>query len=125
MKRLLMLTIFILFFTLGKTISAQEIITGNANAKSEVRTQINGNGNVQTHIEVEVNEVKKNLSATGPGEYKLEINSSSSSSDIATLTITPVMKRGASIKKQNQSFISNFGNILQDFWKSLLRIFKI
>lgn len=125
MKKVVIFVFLVIFLVFGKSVFAQEIITGNASAKSEVRTEIQGNGNVQTHIKVEANGEKKELNASGPGTYKLEINSSSESSESATASLTPIIEKKSSMKKQNQPFIFEIRNVFRDFWQSLKKIFKI
>jgi hypothetical protein len=117
----------IIFFSLilPKKTFAQQIITGNVSAKSEVHTQVEGNSNVQTNIEVEVNGEKKILSATGSGDYKVEINSSSSNFITPKISMAPVVKVNIPKIKQHKPPVLKFKNIFQNLFESLKALFRI
>src|SRR3989344_1762795 len=82
MKIILSLVVlFIIFFSRAW---AENITTGDASAKSEVRTEVQGDADVYTKIEVEANGEKKVLETNEPGAHSLEVKSGSNSSVEAT-----------------------------------------
>lgn len=86
-NNLLLLIFLSLVFLIAQKSFAQDITTGNASAKSEIRTEVQGDShspgsgqaNVYTKIEVEANGEKKVLESNEPGTHKLEVESPSTS----------------------------------------------
>lgn len=119
----ILITIAFLFTSFGRITFAQNITTGNAHsinsgqasAKSTVKTVINGSGDVLTEIEVKANEETKTLKATGPGEYEVEVNSSANKS---TPTISPTPSK-VSPKHLSKGF--PVASIIERLVKNLLR----
>ena len=127
---------YLFIFLLASIVSvrfsyAQNIQTGNSDAKATVETNIEGNGNVQTHIETSANGVKKVLDTNGPGTYKVEVKSdgensssspspavSASASSTASATPTTVERKASG---HNFSSVLNFVN---DFKKSIEDLFN-
>lgn len=114
---------------------AQVIQTGNSNAQSSVQTSIEGNGSISTHIEVNANGERKVLDSNSPGTYSLQVGTSNNSNTNNNETISPTISlsptQAASptptiIERKpeihNQSFLSNFKNIMQNFLKKIFNI---
>lgn len=126
-KGLILTTFFLILFNLSMSDTyAQNIITGNATAKSRVETTIEGGGNVSTNIEVSVNGKKKSLDASKSGTYILEVSSSdkesTSSSSPSANSYTPKPK--TTNGKQAESIIGALERILNELLKSIDKLFS-
>lgn len=126
----------LLFFIFAPQVFAQDIITGNASAKSTVETNIEG-GSVKTHIEVEANGEKKVFDSDKSGTYKVEVKSNGSSSDVQTsidnsstvssnTTIPPTEKIREKIneaKNKQESIGSFIRSIIKNIFDGIKNIF--
>lgn len=132
MKKFLPLFL-ILFFTSPK-VFAQDIVTGDASAKSTVTNEVSGNANVYTKIEVEANGEKKVLETTEPGEHRLEVSSNSNASADAEVIIEEDANISLNGKDKDEedtevtgfnpvNFIEKVLEGLADFFKGFLSIF--
>ena len=82
-----LLLILPLLIILPQKIYGESITTGNASAKSEVRTEVQGDANVYTKIEVEANGEKKTLESNEPGTHSLEVKSDANSNTEASSSV--------------------------------------
>jgi len=100
---------------------AETITTGNANAQSSVRNEVNG-GDVYTKIEVEANGEKKVLETNEQGTHSLEVKSGANSNTEASSSVsTEESTEEAKIKKETKS---SAGNIVQKIFKSISNFFQ-
>ena len=131
MNKYAFLIILFVLFSFPPVISAEDIQTGNASAKSTVETNVQGSGSVTTHIEVEANGEKKVLDTNEPGSYSLSVesnnnskasvNSSSNTSSSSTPSGTPDIDSDSNDKKS--SFISTLVKNIRNFFERILDFF--
>ncbi len=112
------------FFFTKSPVYAQNITTGNASAKSYVKTEIEGSSNVATHIETTANGKTEVIDSNINGEIEVNnnngnvtINKSSQASTSPTLTSTPSPRTKSTEHKK--TFILNFLERISNFFKRI------
>lgn len=126
MKKFLPLFL-ILFFTSPK-VFAQDIVTGDASAKSTVVNEVSGNADVYTKIEVSANGEKKVLETTEPGEHTLEVNSDSEASAQSEITVEKNTDEGMVEKEKKEEVVEDSGfdpaSIIKKISENIVDFFK-
>ena len=116
-----LLLILPLLIILPQKIYGESITTGNASAKSEVRTEVQGDANVYTKIEVEANGEKKTLESNEPGTHSLEVKSDANSNTEASSSVSTEESSDEAELKETKSAA---GNIVQKIFQTISELFK-
>jgi len=120
MKKVLVVAATILLIS-SVTKYAESITTGDATAKSEIRTEVQGEADVYTKTEVEANGEKKTLETNEPGTHSLEVKSDSNSNTEASSSVSTEESTDEAESKEAKSAA---GNIVQKIFKSISALFK-
>jgi len=120
MKKVLVVAATILLISSVKS-NAESITTGDATAKSEIRTEVQGEADVYTKTEVEANGEKKTLETNEPGTHSLEVKSDSNSNTEASSSVSTEESTDEAESKEAKSAA---GNIVQKIFKSISALFK-
>jgi len=117
--------LFLSFFFFTKSpVYAENITTGNASAKSYVKTETEGSSNVSTHIETTANGKTEVIDSNESGEIEVKNNNGNvtvkktpqaSISSILTLTPSATTKS----TEHKKTFISNFLEIISNIFKRI------
>lgn len=119
MKKVLLFSALI--FLITPKVLAENITTGNASAKSEVRTEVSGDSKVYTKIEVEANGEKKTLETNEPGTHTLEVKSDANSNMEASSSVSTEESTDEAEFKETKSAS---GNIVQKIFQTISELFK-
>lgn len=122
------LPLFLIFFFTSPKVFAQDIVTGDASAKSTVINEVSGDANVYTKIEVTANGEKKVLETTEAGEHTLEVSSDSKASADAEVIIEEDTDKSWNDKNKDEKDTEATGfnpaNIVKEIFEGLADFFK-
>lgn len=116
--------LILIILLIPNPVFAETITTGNASAKSYVKTEIEGSSNVSTHIETTANGKTEVIDSNESGEIEVKNNNGNvtvkkTPQTSISPTLTSTLSATTKSIEHKKTFISNFLEIIFNFIKRI------